>query len=78
MSSPQPQLPGKGLLGWLGRQVAHVKNALKTDIAPTKTIYRNQKIEEKPLPNDPNIKLRRTTIDEVVVQQPQSTPPPKK
>jgi hypothetical protein len=70
---PQPNLPGRGLLGWLGRQVAYVRQAMKSDVSPSKTIYRDCKIEEKPLPQDPNVKLRRTVIDEVVVQK-QSPP----
>ncbi len=62
-------LPGKGLLGWLGRQVAYVRQAMKSDVSDSKTIYRDCKIEEKPLPQDPNVKLRRTVIDEVVVEK---------
>jgi hypothetical protein len=62
-------LPGHGLLGWLGRQVAYVKKALGTDVSTEKTIYRDCKIEEKPLPQDPKVKLRRTVIDEVVVDR---------
>jgi hypothetical protein len=61
-------LPGKGLLGWLGRQVAYVRSAVKNDVSPSKTVYRDCKIEEKPLPQDPSVKLRRTIIDEVVVE----------
>jgi len=68
-------LPGNGLLGWLGRQVAHVRKALKTEVSTSKTIYRDTKIEEKPLPQDPNVKLRRTVIDEVVVEK--NVPPQK-
>jgi len=66
---PGQPLPGDGLLGWLGRQVAYVRKALKTDVSDSKTIYRDTKIEEKPLPQDPNVKLRRTVIDEVVVEK---------
>lgn len=61
-----PEKPGKGFLGWLGRQVGHVKKAVQTDPIGPKTIYRNAKVEEAPHPEDPTIKLRRTTIDEVV------------
>jgi hypothetical protein len=68
-SKPPRPLPGKGLLGWLGRQVAYVRQAMKTDVSASKTIYRDCKIEEKPLPQDPNVKLRRTVIDEVVVDR---------
>jgi hypothetical protein len=66
-------LPGKGLLGWLGRQVAYIRQAMKSDVSASKTIYRDCKIEEKPLPQDPNVLLRRTVIDEVVVEK--TTPP---
>jgi len=77
MSPDDPQipqkLPGKGLLGWLGRQVAYVRKAMKADVSASKTIYRDCTIEEKPLPQDPKVKLRRTVIDEVVVDR---DPPP--
>ena len=55
--------------GWLGRQIGHVSKAVKTDVtkpAP-KVVYRNDKVEEKEMPNQPGVKLRRTTIDEVIV-----------
>ncbi len=88
---PDP-LPGKGLLGWLGRQVGHVKNAAKgkptsgptpkpKSAAPRATrpkptapppapavIYREDKVEEAELPDRPGVKLRRTIIDEVIVE----------
>jgi hypothetical protein len=62
----------KGLLHWLGRQVGYVTKALRTNVAD-KTVYRDARTEEKTLPSDPNVKLRRTVIDEVVVKSP---PPP--
>ncbi len=74
-SKPPRQLQGKGLLGWLGRQVAYVRQAMKSDVSASKTIYRDCKIEEKPLPQDPNVVLRRTVIDEVVVEK---NPTPRK
>ena len=64
---PDP-LPGKGLLGWLGRQVGYVKRAVKTDVA-RETVYRDERVEEAKLPQDPNITLRRTTVDEVIVKK---------
>jgi hypothetical protein len=68
---PPEKLPGNGLLGWLGRQVAYVKKAIQADVAASnQTIYRDTRTEEKPLPQDPNVKLRRTTIDEVIVKHP--------
>lgn len=64
--------PGKGLFGWLGRQVGYVTKALKTDVTEAKlnkTVYRDEKVEERPLPEDPNVILRRTTTDEVIVKK---------
>jgi hypothetical protein len=62
-------LPGTGFLGWLGRQVGHVRKAVHTDPAKPqpKVIYRENKVEEAELPDKPGMKLRRTTIDEVIV-----------
>jgi hypothetical protein len=70
-NNPQrpPKLPGNGLLGWLGRQVAYIRKAMKTDVAASKTVYRDCRTEEMPLPEDPKVKLRRTVIDEVVVDR---------
>jgi hypothetical protein len=65
-----PNPPGRGFLGWLGRQVGHITKAMKTDVGGPKTIYRDRTVEEKTLPTDPNVKLRRTVIDEVVVDPP--------
>lgn len=65
MSKPR----GKGLWGWLGRQVGHVSKAVKADVGK-QTVYRESTVEEKAHPSDPNIKLRRTVIDEVVVEKP--------
>lgn len=39
------------------------------DVSGSKMIYRTSKVEEKPLPQDPKVKLRRTVIDEVVVDR---------
>ena len=59
--------PGKGLFGWLGRQVGHIKKAVQTDVGGPKIAYRNQHVEEAEHPEQPGVKLRRTTIDEVIV-----------
>lgn len=91
--------PGEGLWGWLGRQVGHVKKAVKTDVTkgtshpaqqpappveppnqeqppappqpepPKQVIYREEKAEEVDLPDRPGVKLRRTIIDEVIVEE---------
>ena len=79
--------PGKGLFGWLGRQVGYVNKAVKTKpvAAPAKpaapgpapahplpkVIYRDGKVEEAPHPTQPGVILRRTIIDEVVVDEQQ-------
>ena len=70
MSDP---LPGKGLFGWLGRQVGHIKKAVHTDPAGPKIAYRKEQVHEVEHPADPGMKLRRTTIDEVIVQKQLST-----
>ena len=95
------RLPGKGLFGWLGRQVGHVKKAVQTQPAALSkrasrpsdkpraasaasatppepaVIYREGRVEEAEHPNKPGVKLRRTIIDEVIVnQQPGDVPQP--
>jgi hypothetical protein len=59
----------KGLMGWLGRQVGHVRKAIKTPITP-EPLYRTQQVEEAAMPGKPGLKLRRTTIDEVISDHP--------
>jgi len=79
-ANPQPAaqnaLPGEGIFGWLGRQVGHIRQAIAADVtqppkpepAPdSKTVWRDSRIVEQPSPDDPNVKLRRTVIDEVIV-----------
>jgi hypothetical protein len=34
-----------------------------------KVVYRDGKVEEVPHPQDPNVTLRRTTIDEAIVKK---------
>ena len=62
-------LPGKGFFGWLGRQIGYVSKAVQHNPAGPKTVYRVSSVEEKPLPEDPKVRLRRTTIDEVIVKK---------
>jgi len=83
-------LPGKGVFGWLGRQVGYVKKAVRTKPAalpgpkpqappssssaappaepPAEKLYENRKVEEVPHPENSHIKLRRTIIDEAIVE----------
>jgi hypothetical protein len=57
----------KYFFGWLGRQIGHVKKAVETKVPePPKKVYQNKTVEEAPHPDDPNIKLRRTVIDEAI------------
>jgi hypothetical protein len=80
------------LWNWLGRQVGHVKKAVKADVTkkpatepapappaaqpvpppvpePPKVIYRDERADEVELPDQPGVKLRRTVIDEVIVDE---------
>jgi hypothetical protein len=61
-------VPGNGFFGWLGRQVGYLRRAVQTDVSRQK-VYENRTVEEAALPQDPNVKLRRTTIDEVIVEK---------
>lgn len=62
MNENESELPGKGLLGWLGRQVGYVAKAIKTDPA---VVARQETVEEKHDPEHPDLVFRRTTVDEV-------------
>ena len=59
---------GAGFFGWLGRQVGYVKRAVKADVTQ-QVVHREEKVEEAKLPQDPNVTLRRTVIDEVIVKK---------
>lgn len=77
---------GDGLWGWLGRQVGYVRAAVKADVTKPiqagspgaaeqgagaeQVIYREEKVEETPHPQDPAVTLRRTVVDEAVVRPP--------
>ena len=64
------QPPGDGFLGWLGRQIGHVKKAVKTDVTPKEqVVHREAHVEEAKLPERPDVTFRRTVIDEVIVQK---------
>jgi hypothetical protein len=62
------------LFRWLGRQIGHVRHAVKPK--PPEPIYRHEKVEERPHPTRPGIVLRRTTTDEAVQEQPGEAPRP--
>ena len=82
MSDKPQQLPGTGLWGWLGRQLGYVKKAVKTEVEQeaekqaegdpeNQVVYQNQSVQEAPHPENPDLKLRRTVIDEVIVDKKQ-------
>ncbi|MEO6436605.1 MAG: hypothetical protein ABIP55_12715 [Tepidisphaeraceae bacterium] len=62
-----PQRPNT-FLGWLGRQIGHVKGAVKKDVTPPTVLYKKTTVQEAPVPDRPDEKLRRTVTDEVVRQ----------
>ena len=72
--------PGNGFWGWLGRQIGHVKKAVQTDVEAeaekqskgdpaNQVVYQKEQVQEVPHPENPNLKLRRTVIDEVIVEK---------
>ena len=71
--------PGNGFLGWLGRQIGHVKKAVQTNVEAeaekqsqgdpaNQVVYQKETVQELPHPENPDLKLRRTVIDEVIVE----------
>ena len=56
------KLPGKGLLGWLGRQVGHVTRAVRYD---PESVAKKSSVEERRDPEHPDLVFRRTVTDEV-------------
>ncbi|MGH7214188.1 MAG: hypothetical protein ACREIT_05440 [Tepidisphaeraceae bacterium] len=70
-------LPGKGLMGWLGRQVGYVKRAVRTEAQqppPPKKLYENKTVAEARHPENPKVVLRRTVIDEAIEETKRSEP----
>jgi hypothetical protein len=55
-------------MGWLGRQVGHVRQAMATTVEERK-IYRRRKVQQQPMPGRPDVMVRRTVIDEVIVKK---------
>ena len=62
------QRPGSGFLGWLGRQIGYVRGAVKKDVTKT-VVHRASTVEEAQLTDRPDVKLRRTVIDEVIIDK---------
>ena len=55
----------RGLGGWLGRQVAHIRHAVHAPVTE-KTIYKRQHVQQAPVA--PNMTARRTVTDELIVE----------
>jgi hypothetical protein len=52
--------------------MGHIVKAIASPIQPpdaSKTLYRERTVNECPLPEDPDVTLRRTVIDEVIVNK---------
>jgi len=60
---------GKGFWGWLGRQVGHVRKAVHAPVDGLRVVHRSKDVHEAVLPDQPGVKLRRTVIDEVIVDK---------
>jgi hypothetical protein len=54
-----------GLFGWLGRQVGYVKGGVKAEVP--KVVYQQKRVEEARVEGTDQV-LRRTVIDEVIVE----------
>jgi hypothetical protein len=52
--------------GWLGRQIGYVKKAVNTPVP--EVVYRKETVKQAPVPDEQGHVLRRTTVDEVIVQ----------
>lgn len=62
-----PKKPSS-FMNWLGRQLGHVTKAVKTDVP--QVVYKKTTVQEAQMPDRPEETLRRTTVDEVLVQPP--------
>jgi hypothetical protein len=58
-------------MGWLGRQVGHIRCAIRHNPADVKNevIWRDRRVDQIPHPANPELTLRRTTVDEIIVQE---------
>ena len=61
-STADGRLPGKGLFGWLGRQVGHVAAAIRHD---PMTVAKKTEVDDRRDPAHPGVVFRRTVVDEV-------------
>lgn len=66
--------------GWLGRQIGHVRSAIRQDVAGSNAdemlatdapaddtvLWQQKTISQQPHPDQPDLTLRRTVIDEVI------------
>ncbi len=57
----------KNFMGWLGRQVGYVKKAVVTPVP--EVVYRKETVNEARVEGTSDHVMRRTTVDEVVVEK---------
>jgi hypothetical protein len=62
------KLPGRGFLGWLGRQVGYVRKAVRHPVG-AKVLYQEKRVAQAPHPDRKDVTLRRTIVDEVLVEK---------
>jgi hypothetical protein len=55
----------KGIGGWLGRQLGHIRHAVNAPVTE-KTVYKRQSVQQVPVA--PNVTARRTVTDELIVE----------
>ena len=60
---------GRYLARWFGRQVGHVRGAISAKPDEEKKLYESKVVQEQPHPEDSQVLLRRTTIDEAIVKR---------
>ena len=57
-------------MGWLGRQIGHVKRAVKQEVpTPPQVVYKKTTVHEATLPDRPDETIRRTVVDEVIKEK---------
>jgi hypothetical protein len=56
----------ESVFGWLGRQIGYVKGGVKAQVPAV--VYRKETVQEAKVEGKPEQTLRRTTVDEVIVE----------
>jgi len=53
---------------WFRLQIEHVRRAIRTPV-PAKEVFRHKEVQEQTLPDKPNVTLRRTITDEMIIKK---------